>query len=109
MKIAVDFQALERMIEFTTPVTYACPRETSAGGCSLTLSVGTTHEIDGSLWCARSLNNAGSGSMLRSWWSSRTVSKYGSGFQMPGVFEFWGTGAQNILSSAQSGWVPLPT
>ena len=39
--------------------------------------------------------------------SSRTVSKYGSGFQMPGVVAFCGTGAQNIASSSQSGCVAL--
>ena len=39
----------------------------------------------------------------------RTVSNHGSGFQMPGVFELCGTGAQNIALSAQSGWSPFAT
>jgi hypothetical protein len=44
-----------------------------------------------------------------SWWSSRTVSNHGSGFQMPGVFAFCGTDPHNMSPSAQSGCKPGKT
>ena len=47
--------------------------------------------------------------MLPSWRSIRTVSKYGIGFQIPGVFAFIGTALQNMAPLPQSGWVPLKT
>jgi hypothetical protein len=48
--------------------------------------------------------------MLWSWWSTRTVSKKRSGFQMPGVFARCATRLHAIaLSSAQSGCDPLRT
>jgi hypothetical protein len=41
--------------------------------------------------------------------SAFTVSKYGSGFQMPGVFASCGSDLQNIPLLSQSGCVPLKT
>ena len=46
---------------------------------------------------------------VASWWSCCTVSKRGSGFQMLGVDAPWGTCGQNIMLSAQSGWLPFAT
>ena len=48
--------------------------------------------------------------MLASWPSALTVSKYGNGFQIPGVIAFWFTGVQdNAASFSQSGSVPATT
>jgi hypothetical protein len=47
--------------------------------------------------------------MLASWPSCCTVSKYGNGFQMPGVFAPCLTDSQIISSSSQSGSVPVKT
>ena len=48
--------------------------------------------------------------MLPSWWSACTVLNQGSGFQMPGVWEFWFT-APHVSAAEfwQSGSVPLTT
>ena len=47
--------------------------------------------------------------MFPSWPSSLTVSKSGSGFQIPGVFAPCLTDSQIIASSSQSGSVPVKT
>jgi hypothetical protein len=48
--------------------------------------------------------------MLPVWWSSRTVSNAGSGFQNEGVLGPWVTGEHlSDVSVSQSGSVPLKT
>ena len=46
------------------------------------------------------------GTMFRSWWSCRTVSNQGSGFQIPGVPESCHFALQTIPPSWQSGCTP---
>ena len=75
----------------------------SAGGWSLTACAGVIHETDGSVPASASSKKSASGRTFESWPSLRTVSNHGSGFQIPGVVAFCGTGAQNIASSLQSG------
>src|SRR5579871_2894399 len=107
--MAVELHALDRMIELISPVTYACPLGTLLGGCSLSLSPGTIHDTAGSESVCSAVKKWPNGSTFESWLSLRTVSNHGSGFQIPGVHEFCGTGAQNIWSLVQSGWPPCWT
>src|SRR5436305_14861134 len=99
--MAVDDQSLLRMIALTRPVAYAWPTDTRAGGCSLTAGAGTIHDTAGSFPVRAASKKSCNGTTFSASRSCRTVSKYGSGFQIPGVFEFCGTGAQNIASSPQ--------
>jgi hypothetical protein len=97
------------MTAFTTLVTYACPRETRPGGCSLTDCAGVSHETDGSAPRLAARRNAPNGSTSSPCRSSCTVSNHGSGFQIPGVAAFCPTALHSIASSAQSGCEPLKT
>ena len=99
-----------RMSALINPVTYVCPALTSPGGCSETTALGTTHETAGS---APAL--AAAKKLLIDWMFPRcpfcrTVSKYGRGFQIPGVKGPCWTGAQDSAESfSQSGSVPVDT
>ena len=105
----MELQSGLRMIAFTSPVTYACPLLTRAGGWSLTAWLGVIHETDGSVPRFAAFRNESSGAMSASCWSCFTSVNHGSGFQIPGVFAFCGTALQSISSSAQSGCEPLST
>src|SRR5918912_390042 len=102
MKIAVDFHSGPRIAAFTRFVTYDSPAVTSPGGCSLTAPVGLIHETAGSLPAFAALKYSDSVVMFCSSPSCWTVSKYGSGFQMPGVFAPCLTDSQIISSFSQS-------
>src|SRR5262245_15141852 len=109
MKIAVDLQSLPRIAALTSFVTYAWPALTSPGGCSETEPVGLIHETAGRVPLRAALKYCESVVMLPSWPSSCTVSKYGNGFQMPGVVAPCLTDSQIISSPSQSGSVPVNT
>jgi hypothetical protein len=104
-KIAVELQSGLRMTAFTSFVTYASRDETRLGGCTLTRSFGATHATAGNSPRRAAVKKSRSGAMSWSCPPARTVAKYGSGFQIPGVFESCRTGAQTFESSAQSGCV----
>ena len=98
------------MIALISVVTYACPADTSPGGCSLTLPDGAIHDTAGSVPLFAALKKLRSDVTLSSCQFSRTVSKYGSGFQMPGVLAFCGIALHvTAPSSSQSGSVPFIT
>src|SRR4029079_1668612 len=107
--MAVDFQSLPRIAALTSFVTYAWPAVTRPGGCSLTDPVGLIQETAGSLPVFAALKYSESVVMFDSCPSSLTVSKNGSGFQIPGVFAPCLTDSQIISSSSQSGSVPVKT
>src|SRR5437867_115906 len=108
--MAVELQFGLCMIAFTSVVTYACPAETSPGGCSLTFPVGAIQDTDGSVPLRAALKKLRSDVMLSSCQFSRTVSNQGSGFQIPGVFASCGIALHTMAeSSSQSGSVPLNT
>src|SRR5262245_27421473 len=109
MKIAVDLQSLPRIAALTSFVTYAWPALTSPGGCSETEPVGLIHETAGRVPVFAALKYCDSVVMFPSCPSSLTVSKYGSGFQIPGVLAPCFTDSQIISSSSQSGSVPVKT
>src|SRR5215813_9306773 len=94
------------MIALIALVTYACPRVTSAGGCSLTRLLGVSHETSGSVPALASAKKSCIGTMFPSWWSWWTVLNHGNGFQMPGVYEFCHFVLQTIPPSSQSGCAP---
>src|SRR5205823_5246410 len=99
-----------RMIALINPVTYVCPALTSPGGCSETAALGTIHETAGSAPALAAAKKLLIDWMFRSCLSRRTVSKYGSGFQIPGVRDPCCTGAQESAASfSQSGSVPIDT
>src|SRR5947209_14635294 len=98
------------MIALIRPVTYVWPALTSAGGCSETRPLGLIQETAGSSPALAWAKKSDSGRMLPTSPSWRTVSKYGSGFQIPGVFDPWATGAHDIAAfDSQSGSAPLNT
>ena len=99
-----------RMIALISPVTYVWPALISPGGCSDTVPFGVIHDTAGSSPFLAAAKKSGSALMLPSWSSCWTSVKYGSGFQMPGVWAVCETGAHDIAAlSSQSGWVPLST
>ncbi|MGC9945468.1 MAG: hypothetical protein ABSF64_03655 [Bryobacteraceae bacterium] len=69
-------------------MTKVCPRLTSAGGCSLTSPEGTIHETAGKVPLRACSRNLSTDWMLPNSPSFLTVSKYGKGFRIPGVFSF---------------------
>src|SRR4051794_3009273 len=110
MKIAVDFQSGPRMIAFTTDVTHAWPELTRAGGCSLTPSLGITHDTFGSVPRRAARKKFVTDWMFFNWPFWRTVVNHGSGFQIPGVPALWWWLLQKTApSSRQSGSSPLKT
>src|ERR1035437_2440247 len=76
------------MMALISPVTYACPAWILAGGCSLTVLSGTIHATSGKLPALAAFRNWSTGLILPNWLSCLTVSKAGSGFQMPGWLAF---------------------
>src|SRR3954452_12548413 len=109
MKIAVDFHSGLRISMLTIPVTYAWPTLIRAGGCSLTLCDGVTHETAGSVPLRAAWTKSRNGATFALWPSCLTVVNHGSGFQIPGVEAFCGIVVQNIVSSSQSGSPPCTT
>src|SRR5436190_15989189 len=107
--MAVDFQSGPRMTELITCVTNAWPFETRLGGCSLTWLFGVTHETAGSVPSRAAVKNLEIEVTFRTWWSRRTVSNHGSGFQIPGVAACRCFAEQNIAPSSQSGSPPAKT
>lgn len=107
--MAVESQSGPCMIAFTTAVTYASPLATDDRGCSETSSLGTTHETAGRTPFVAAPKKLPIDWMLPSWPSCWTVVNHGSGFQIPGVFASWRTGAHVAASSSQSGSVPGKT
>src|SRR5207248_10706121 len=108
-KMAVLSHSGPRMAALMSRVTYFSPALTVPGGCSLTDWLGTIQDTAGRRPRRAAVKECASEAMLWSWWSSRTVVNHGSGFQIPGVWAFCGTGLQDIASSAQSGSEPLET
>src|SRR5689334_25031018 len=101
MKTAVDCQSLPRIAALTSFVTYAWPALTSPGGCSETEPVGLIHDTAGSVPALAALKYCESVVTFPTWPSCCTVSKFGRGFQMPGVFAPCFTDSQIISSSSQ--------
>ena len=98
------------MTALISVVTYAWPADTRPGGCSLTFCAGVIHDTAGSFPAFAAVKKLRRDVMLSSCQFSRTVSKYGSGFQMPGVFASCGIAAHvTAASSRQSGSVPFMT
>ncbi len=79
------------------------------GGCSLTWLFGVTHDTAGSRPRRAARKKRAIEVTSRSWWSSRTVSNQGSGFQIPGVFARCRIAAQTIAPVSQSGSLPAKT
>src|SRR5437660_1298962 len=76
---------------------------------SVRAPVGSIHETAGNLPSLAALKKLEIVVTFCSSPSCCTVSKYGSGFQMPGVFAPCLTDSQTIASSSQSGSVPVKT
>src|SRR5258706_15231413 len=108
--MAVEFQSGPDMTALTRLVTYDWPALTDAGGCSLTSPEGTTQETAGNVPLCAAPKKFDTDWMFCNWPSFFTVSKYGSGFQMPGVRASCLTGAhESAASLSQSGSVPFDT
>src|SRR4051812_10273867 len=108
--MAVLDQSGPRMIALTTLVTYAWPAVTLDGGCSLTRSLGITHETAGSRPVLAARKKLEMDCTLPRWWLFLTVSKNGSGFHIDGVSGRCLTASQESASScSQSGSFPLKT
>ena len=105
--MAVDFQSGPCMIMLISPVTYDWPFVIRAGGCSLTAFVGATQETAGRRPAFAALSKLVERPEVGELMSVWTSSNQGSGFTMPDVVEFCGTGAQNIALFLQSGSWPL--
>jgi hypothetical protein len=87
-------------------VIQSSPTATLAGGCSLWISSGTIQDTAGRVPARAAVKKRRTCWMFPSWWSRRTVSNFGSGFQMPGVFADSRGRWQRTAPEAQSGWRP---
>src|SRR3954451_21411175 len=95
------------MTALTSVVTYAWPKLTLLGGCSLTSPLGTTQDTAGSVPCCTSTKNCETFWMLPVSPSCCTVVNQGSGFQIVGTPTACNLGGQLIASSSsQSGSYP---
>ena len=80
------FQSGPLMTESIRLVTHAWPALIDAAGCSLFAKFGVIHETAGSVPACAAPKKRETSWMLPTCPSSRTVTKFGSGFHMPGVF-----------------------